>query len=191
HVPHVRSVSDVVPPTLEKDLHMRLFRSARRPLLPVHHRKPHLQLEFLEERTLLSGLDMLHPTYVIQHPAGQAAPLDTSGPTGYTPTQIRRAYGFDQISFNGVPGDGRGMTIAIVDAFDNPNFVSISNSNFVNSDLHKFDLQFGLPEPAGFFTKINQSGGSVYPVADSGWASEIALDVEWAHAIAPQAKILL
>src|SRR5581483_7133596 len=79
-----------------------------------------------------------------------------------------------------VPADGRGTTIAIVDAFDDPN---------IANDLHQFDLRFGLPDPV--FTKVNQSGGSAPPRADAGWASEIALDVEWAHAIAPRANILL
>src|SRR5262249_26426406 len=49
--------------------------------------------------------------------------------------------------------------------------------------------RFGLPDPA--FTKVNQSGGSTPPAANAGWASEIALDVEWAHAVAPGASILL
>src|SRR5262249_26091121 len=59
----------------------------------------------------------------------------------------------------------------------------------IANDLHQFDLQFGLPDPT--FTKVNQSGGSALPAANAGWASEIALDVEWAHAIAPKAAILL
>src|SRR5439155_6317097 len=90
--------------------------------------------------------------------------------TGSTPAQIRHAYGVDQISFNGgaIPGDGSGMTIAIVDAFDDPN---------IANDLHQFDLQFGLPDPT--LTKVNQTGGaSPLPSPNGGWASEIALDVE-------------
>ena len=46
-----------------------------------------------------------------------------------------------------------------------------------------------MPDPA--FTKLNQAGGSTPPTANGGWASEIALDVEWAHAMAPKAGILL
>jgi hypothetical protein len=134
------------------------------------------RLELLESRDLLSGAT---PDYVLL-PAAGAAPFGTSGPTGYTPSQIRHAYGFDQITFNGVAGDGSGTTIAIVDAYDDPN---------IASDLHQFDLKFGLPDPT--FTKVNQSGGTTMPRADAGWASEIALDVEWAHAIAPGASILL
>jgi len=113
---------------------------------------------------------------------GGLTPSSTAGPTGTTPAQIRHAYGFDQISFaNGtIPGDGRGTTIAIVDAYDDPN---------IANDLHQFDLRFGLPDPT--FTKVNQSGGSSLPAASSDWAPEISLDVEWAHAIAPKANILL
>lgn len=73
-----------------------------------------------------------------------------------------------------------GTTIAIVDAYDNP---------AIADDLAAFDRRFGLPDPV--FTKVNQTGGTTMPAADRGWAAEIALDVEWAHAIAPGASILL
>src|SRR5207302_1023727 len=66
---------------------------------------------------------------------------------------------------------------------------SSTDPNFVNSDLHQFDLQFNLPDPV--FTKMDQNGGTAYPAANGGWAVEIALDVEWAHAMAPKANILL
>ena len=99
-----------------------------------------------------------------------------------TPTQIRHAYGIDSITFNGVAGDGTGTTIAIVDAYDDPN---------IANDLHQFDLAYGLPDPPSF-TKVSQTGSTTnLPSTDDGWATEIALDVEWSHAIAPGAKILL
>jgi hypothetical protein len=103
---------------------------------------------------------------------------DRTVPTVFTPAQIRHAYGFDQITFsNGaVAGDGSGQTIAIVDAYDDPT---------IAADLHTFDQTFGLPDPT--LTKVEQSG----TVANKGWSVEISLDVEWAHAIAPGAKILL
>ena len=99
--------------------------------------------------------------------------------TPLTPAQVRHAYGFDQVSFSGgtVAGDGTGQTIAIVDAYDDPN---------IAGDLQTFDSQFGIPAPPSF-TKIVQSG----TVTDAGWSGEIALDVEWAHAIAPKASIIL
>jgi subtilase family serine protease len=162
---------------------MELFRSSRRPTPRPFARQLRLRLEALEDRTLLSGFAgaFARPGYVIYHPAQTATPFGSPGATGTTPTQIRHAYGFDQITFPGnVKGDGSGTTIAIVDAYDDPN---------VANDLQQFDANFGLPNPT--FTKVNQSGGTSMPAADSGWASEIALDVEWAHAIAPGANILL
>jgi subtilase family serine protease len=97
--------------------------------------------------------------------------------TGLTPAQVRHAYGFDSISFTGTAGDGRGQTIAIVVAGDDASIVA---------DLHAFDAQFGLPDPA--LTKVAPYGASA---ADPSWALETALDVEWLHAVAPGANILL
>ena len=149
---------------------------------PGDHRR--LRLESLEGRALLSvsisGYAV--PDIAFHTTNMSASPMATSSPTGYTPAQIRQAYGFNNITFNNgtVAGDGSGTTIAIVDAYDDPN---------IASDLHQFDSAFGLSDPV--FTKVNESGGTSLPKADSGWASEISLDVEWAHAIAQKAKILL
>ncbi len=90
------------------------------------------------------------------------------------------AYGFS--TSNTV---GTGKTIAIVDAYDLPS---------AENDLNVFSSQFGLPACTtanGCFSKVNQTGGTKYPRYNSGWGLEIALDIEWAHAIAPGAKILL
>src|SRR5436305_1214229 len=114
-----------------------------------------------------------------------------SGPTGLTPAQIRTFYGFDQLLNAKDPNQpfsqpnpslGYGQTIYIIDAYDDPN---------IESDLAVFSKQFGLPDCAAnpCFEKKYASG--VKPKTDSGWAGEISLDVEWAHAIAPQAKIVL
>jgi hypothetical protein len=132
---------------------------SKRSVLKKSIRRAYIALEQLESRNLLSV---------------------------FNPTQIRHAYGFDQISFiNGqgqsVAGDGTGQTIAIVDAFNQPNIVT---------DLQKFDQTFGLAAPPSLQV-VNQTGGSTLPANDVGWGEEISLDVEWAHAIAPQAKILL
>ena len=104
-----------------------------------------------------------------------------SFPVGLTPDQVRTAYGFDDIDFGGIAGDGSGQTIAIVNAHSDPTIVN---------DLAVFDRTFGLPAPPSF-TIVNQYGGSKLPSKNRGWAEEIALDVEWAHAIAPGANILL
>lgn len=103
--------------------------------------------------------------------------VSTLVPSGLSPTQIRNAYGISAIA-----NQGEGQIIGIVDAYDNPN---------IESDLAVFNTQFGLPACTtdnGCFTKIYSRGK---PPADAGWSGEIALDVEWAHAIAPLAKILL
>ena len=58
--------------------------------------------------------------------------------------------------------------------------------------MHKFDEQFGIARSAQFSQKLDEHGGTSYPAADTtGWAVEEALDVEWSHAIAPQANIIL
>jgi subtilase family serine protease len=101
-----------------------------------------------------------------------------STPNGFTPSQIRHAYGFDQIS-----NQGAGQIIGIVDAYDDPN---------AEADLAVFNRQYGLPVCStanGCFRKIY--GGSKRPVANANWSLEISLDIEWAHAIAPKATILL
>lgn len=142
-------------------------------------RRCRLSVEELEPRKLLSdGL----PDYTLKYFADGVTPFNSSSPTSFSPSQIRHAYGFDQIVLpNGASPDGTGTTIAIVDAYDDPNIVN---------DLHQFDLQFGLTDPPSF-TKLDQTGGTGYPAANGGWAVEIALDVQWAHAMAPGANILL
>jgi subtilase family serine protease len=114
------------------------------------------------------------------------SPLVTNAvPSGYTPAQIRHAYGFDQVFFSKgtVPGTGAGQTIAIIDAYNDPS---------VGSDLAAFDAQFKLAAPPNFsVVNGDESGSASLPSTDAGWSLEISLDVEWAHAIAPGANILL
>jgi subtilase family serine protease len=102
---------------------------------------------------------------------------------GYTPTQIKHAYGFDMVAaVNGTTLTGAGQTIAIVDAYYDATALS---------DLTTFDNNYGVPAPPSF-TQVNQTGGSPTSLStNSGWAGETALDIEWAHAIAPGANILL
>jgi hypothetical protein len=89
------------------------------------------------------------------------------------------AYGINLISFNGVKGDGSNQTIAIVDAYDAPN---------ISSDLAKFDSTYGVAAPPSF-QKAYPTG--VKPAGNRSWAEEESLDVEWAHAVAPKANIIL
>ena len=104
----------------------------------------------------------------------------SASPKGLSPSTIRASYNFPTASTSGA-----GTTIAIVDAYNDPN---------AESDLGVFSSQFGLPACTtanGCFSKVDQTGGTTYPRTDSGWALEISLDIQWAHAIAPGAKILL
>jgi subtilase family serine protease len=104
----------------------------------------------------------------------------------YQPAQYQKAYNLKPLFKKGITG--RGQTIAIVDAFGSPT---------IAEDLKTFDKTFGLPDPPSL--KVIQPAGAVpaYPAdpfgtADrSGWAVETTLDVEYAHAMAPGANILL
>ena len=109
---------------------------------------------------------------------GAGNPFATGGPSGYGPADLRDAY---KITSNG----SSSVTIAIVDAYDDPN---------AESDLAVYRSQFGLPECTtanGCFRKIDQNGGTAYPRGDAGWAEEISLDLDMASAICPNCKILL
>ncbi|WP_307795323.1 Kelch repeat-containing protein [Actinacidiphila acididurans] len=101
-----------------------------------------------------------------------------AAPTGYGPADLQSAYG--------LPADGgAGQTVAIVDAYDDPN---------AEADLAVYRSQYGLPPCTtanGCFTKVDQRGGTNYPIADSGWAGEISLDLDMVSATAPNAHILL
>lgn len=92
---------------------------------------------------------------------------------GYSPAQVRHAYGFDQLTTS-----GGNQTIAIVDAYGDPT---------IQQDLATFCSTFGLP--AANLTIAYPQG--VPRQRNNNWALETALDVEWAHAIAPGANILL
>jgi subtilase family serine protease len=136
-------------------------------------------IDHLESRALLSTIPMTaQPMFNLGPLVANATP-----PSGaYTPAQIEQAYGFNSISINGAAGNGSGETIAIVDAYDDPN---------IQADLNTFDMQFGLP--ATTVARYNATGGQTYPASDTsgGWELEESLDVEWAHAVAPAAKIIL
>jgi hypothetical protein len=145
-----------------------------------------LQTEQLEDRLVPSSATLapaVHTNFQLLHPSGGASPASSPGPVGFSPAQIRHAYGFDQVAFGSVQGDGSGQTIAIIDAYDDPN---------IGNDLATFDQAFGLAPPPSF-TKVNQYGGTAFPGVDSigRWETEEALDVEWTHALAPKANIVL
>ncbi len=146
-------------------------------------------LEALEDR-LLPSIDPIAAFAGVAVPGAELASssgVTPSGfpgqPAGLSPQQVSQAYGFNQITFNNgtIEGNGSGQTIAIVDAYNQPD---------IASDLQNFDAAYGLPAPPSFVV-VNQNGGSSLPAANQGWGLEESLDVEWAHAMAPGAKILL
>jgi hypothetical protein len=111
-----------------------------------------------------------------------------------TPNQVVGAYGINQIIFEGVAATGAGQTIAIIDPGDDSAMLNSTDPNFSTSDLAVFDKTFGLPNPPSFQV-VGENGGArptytppAFNPVDSG---ETAMDVEWAHAIAPGANIVL
>jgi subtilase family serine protease len=122
------------------------------------------------------GTGRCHARVVVD---ARGLPKASAVPSGaLSPAQFRTAY-------NLAATGSSNTTIAIVDAYDDPN---------IESDLSVYSTQFNLPQCTtanGCFKKVNQTGGTKYPAKNAGWALEIALDVEIAHAICPNCKILL
>jgi hypothetical protein len=174
--------------------------------------------ELLERRLMLSGSPVLHgpvssavtAAWYAQRvaslqqisPSHQAkpgfefqkqtnsSPLLTAAPdpAGITPQQIESYYGFTGLSFGSTPANGRGQTIAVVEAYDDPD---------ITQDLQTFDSAYRLSAPPSF-SVVSQTGSTTQlPAQDQGdpvngsWALEESLDVEWAHTLAPAASIMV
>jgi len=107
-------------------------------------------------------------------------------PCGYQPSEMQTAYNLTPLYSAG--WDGTGQTIVITDAFGSPT---------IQTDAEVFSQIYGLPDltPSNF--QVLRAPGAVHnPGAghfggSAGWRTEISLDVEWAHAIAPGANIVL
>ncbi len=135
----------------------------------------------------LPGQEQTFLDKIVAYPG--VSPLATGSPpaSALTPAEMRHIDSIDQIS-----NLGQGQTIAIVDAYDDPS---------IFSDANVFDKQFmttlggsttyysAYGASTSWLTKVYASGSK--PPGNTGWGQEISLDVEWMHAIAPQAKILL
>jgi subtilase family serine protease len=112
--------------------------------------------------------------------------VSSSSPTGLSPSAVQSVYNLSGLS--PTSGAGAGQLIAIVDAYHDPNALS---------DLNTFNHQYGYAT-LSTCTSLSQSGPCFEQVdpqgrtkTNSGWALEESLDIEWAHAEAPQAKIVL
>jgi subtilase family serine protease len=111
-------------------------------------------------------------------PPGTAPP--NAAPCGYQPSDIATAYNLTPLYQHGL--DGKGMTIAIVDAY---------GSTTIARDAAVFSAAMGLP-PINL-TVIGTPTASNFSADPNiaGWATETTLDVEWVHAVAPGAKVIL
>jgi subtilase family serine protease len=121
--------------------------------------------------------------------AANAKPAATT-PTGYGPSNLLSAYNLASAAAS----DGAGVTIGIVDAYDDPN---------AYSDVNVYRSQYGIPSLASCtpttvkssstpcFAKSSQTGTTSYPKKDGGWAQEESLDIDMASAICPKCNILL
>jgi subtilase family serine protease len=113
---------------------------------------------------------------VVTDDAGRA--ITTVTPQGFGPADLQSAYALAGTS-------AAGRTVAIVDAYDDPNAAS---------DLSTYRSTYGLPActtATGCFVKVNQTGGTRMPAANGGWAQEISLDLDMVSAVCPSCKILL
>jgi subtilase family serine protease len=101
----------------------------------------------------------------------------SSHPHGLTPADLRSAYA--------LPAGGQGATVAIVDAYDDPNF---------ESDLAVYRSTFGLPPctvASGCLQRIDATGTGRLPAADATWSKEISLDLDMVSAACPACHIVL
>ncbi|HVD00823.1 MAG TPA: S53 family peptidase [Candidatus Dormibacteraeota bacterium] len=134
-----------------------------------------------------AGQGYLHQRSCADAPAGFAAchailarpDAVRKSPSGYNPVDLRSAYALPSAT------SGSGQTVAIVDAYNDPN---------AESDLSVYRSQFGIAACTtanGCFRKVNQTGGTRYPRNNGGWSEEISLDVDMVSAVCPNCHILL
>jgi subtilase family serine protease len=117
---------------------------------------------------------------ILYLPDGHSSPNRTgTSPSGLNPVDLQGAYNLPSSTA------GTGQTVAIVDAYDDPN---------AEADLGVYRTQFGLPACTTAnkcFSKVNQTGGTSYPRSNGGWAQEISLDLDMVSAVCPNCHILL
>jgi subtilase family serine protease len=110
--------------------------------------------------------------------------------TAFTSSQLQTAYGISSISLGSTTGNGAGQTIAIIDAYNDPNIISDTKAFSSTMGLGQFNVSGGPT-----LTVLNETGGTSLPTnATPGTTSasvEESLDVEWAHSVAPKANIIL
>ncbi len=134
-----------------------------------------------------TGPRVAHCYLAVQRASARAAAelgatCAVSEQAGYSPCNLRSAYKLTSLATT----HGKGQTVAVVDAYDDPD---------AESDLATYRSNFGLPPCTtanGCFTKVNQDGvQGDYPAGDMGWGQEISLDLDMVSAICPKCHILL
>ena len=159
----------------------------RRPTLRRPRREARafrVRMESLETRTVLSAAIVPSIAAYLETLTSSTDSTDigpsVSNPTpsaaATSPSELISAYGFSTSATAGL-----GTTIAIVGAYNNPT---------IQADLAAFSTFYGLA--AASLSVVNQYGQTTnLPATDAGWSLETAMDVEWAHAVAPAARIIL
>jgi len=117
-----------------------------------------------------------------QQPPTDAECRAALGVPCYSPQEIWAAYELGNVIQAGYTGVGQ--TIVIIDSYGSPTIVS---------DLNTFDMAYGLPDPPSFqvIAPLGTVAFNPNNPVQVGWAGESTLDVEWAHAMAPGANIVL
>jgi len=151
------------------------------------------------------AIQLLNPAqnwHGVAHPVKGAPNLTTTSPVGgFYPGDLQRAYGLTSAG----PPSASAPTIAIVDAYDDPNAAAdlsayrsyMNGASDPNTKLPGISIPplcasgqvSSASNPCVVFTKYDQNGNSNYPRADKGWASEISLDMDMASAVCPNCNI--
>lgn len=139
--------------------------------------RPHTATCYAEIRQLVKKGTPGARAYKMAAGATQAGTIGPAG--GLTPGDLATAYGLPTTG-------GHGQTVAIVDAYNDPN---------INADLQTFDSHYGLAACStsdGCLRVVNQTGGTTPPANDTaGWSVEESLDVEAVHSVCQGCKIIL
>ncbi|MGB8542418.1 MAG: S53 family peptidase [Candidatus Acidiferrales bacterium] len=148
----------------------------------------------------VSAQDFVYPIHTLHvQVSGPSTPPDCVALNSretlicYSPAMIRAAYNYSA-TFEGITLDGAGQTIAIVEAYGSPAMVPTTSPDYSTSDLAIFDRTFAIPDPPSFSIVCPTLGCPVFSDTQNDevrWAIETSLDVEWAHAMAPGASIVL
>jgi len=134
------------------------------------NRNPQLPENVAPDVQAILGLDdypSFHPLHQVV-PASPGPAASGSQPGSYTPADMRAAYDLNPLYARGL--DGSGQTIGVIGCW-----------TFSNSDIQSFSTTYGLPAPS--ISVVNVDGGA------SGNDVETTLDLEWSHAIAPNASL--